>query len=675
MNSYGNAPQNPERNRRVERFAGEFLCEPSMSAPQPMPGRHGRKQAEPRQVGGVPNIPQVNPSAMQPEPVAPVQQPWAPAYPVQHDMGTMAPQQWSQSYPVQPGMGEAAPQQWSQSYPVQPGMGETAPQQWPQSYPNQGVPQWSQPFPAQPTTGEFRQTWSQPGTSPAWQGTNGYVPPQSMPEPEASRKGGGGGRQVWKLCLLALLVLALIVGAVIAIMQLTQHNALVKEVSAYNNRFCEGVYVDDIHLGGMTQDEAFTKVNANAQDRLASWGISLTLGGQLVHRFTAADLGMTVDVNDALAEAWEQGHAATGDVKARKASMDALLTEPYYGYTAQPSGDTSAVNRILNELAAGAYRAPQDATAVFLPDYRSYPFEFTPEVYGRYLDVEPIKAQISAMVQGMDSGSIELVPTTIAPKVTEAQLRQQRTLRGKATTEISTVSTPERTANIERAFQLINGYVMKPGQSFSFNGVVGQRSEKNGFHKAIEYAYGNEREGYGGGVCQASTTVYLAAVRADMTITHREPHSDKVNYTEYGLDATVNLDGKKIDLTFKNNSASDAYVMTYLVRSGGHWICHVDIYGEALPEGVTYDLVAETVEVLPAPVDPEYIEDKKGEHVLYIDEDPVLKRKASDGYVVDTFKVKYVNGKEVDREYVARDTYKAKSQQFYVGVKDRPLVP
>ena len=135
------------------------------------------------------------------------------------------------------------------------------------------------------------------------------------------------------------------------------------------------------------------------------------------------------------------------------------------------------------------------------------------------------------------------------------------------------------------------------------------------------------------------------------------------------------LDGKKIDLTFKNNSASDAYVMTYLVRSGGHWICHVDIYGEALPEGVTYDLVAETVEVLPAPVDPEYIEDKKGEHVLYIDEDPVLKRKASDGYVVDTFKVKYVNGKEVDREYVARDTYKAKSQQFYVGVKDRPLVP
>ena len=674
MSSYGNAPQNPERNRRAERYAGEFLCEPSMSAPQPMPGKPGRKQADPRQVGGMPNGPQGSMPAMQPEAAAPVQQAWAPVYPVQPGTGEAAPQRWSQSYPVQPGTGEAMPQQWSQSYTMQPGMGEAAPQQWSRSYPPQGVHQWSQPFPAQPVTGEFRQTWSQPGASPAWQGTNGYVPPQSMPEPEASRKGGGGGRQVWKLALLALLVLALIVGAVIAIMQLTQHNALVKEVSAYNNRFCEGVYVDDIHLGGLTQDEAFAKVNANAQDRLASWGISLTLGGQLVHRFTAADLGMTVDVNDALAEAWEHGHGST-NVDERKASMDALLTEPYYGYTAQPSGDTSVVSRILNELAAGAYRAPQDATAVFLPDYRSYPFEFTPEVYGRYLDVEPIKAQISAMVDSMESGSIELVPTTIAPKVTEAQLRQQRTLRGKATTEISSTSKPERTANIERAFELINGYVIQPGKSFSFNGVVGQRTAANGFHKAIEYAYGSEREGYGGGVCQASTTVYLAAVRADMTITHREPHSDAVGYTKYGLDATVNLDGKKIDLTFKNNSASDVYVMTYMVRSGGHWVCHVDIYGEALPEGVTYDLLAETVEVLPAPVDPEYIEDKKGEHVLYVDDEPVLKRSASNGCIVETFKVKYVNGKEVDREYVARDTYKAKSQQFYVGVKDRPLVP
>ena len=156
-----------------------------------------------------------------------------------------------------------------------------------------------------------------------------------------------------------------------------------------------------------------------------------------------------------------------------------------------------------------------------------------------------------------------------------------------------------------------------------------------------------------------------------MTVTKREPHSDKVNYTDYGLDATVNLDGRKIDLVFKNTTNSNVYIQSYLFWANNRWNCRVDIYGEAHEEGVTYDLIAETVEILPAPVDPEYVEDEDGSDVYYIDETPVQKRKATDGVIVETFKVKYVNGKEADREYVARDTYKAKAQQLWVGVHDR----
>ena len=156
-----------------------------------------------------------------------------------------------------------------------------------------------------------------------------------------------------------------------------------------------------------------------------------------------------------------------------------------------------------------------------------------------------------------------------------------------------------------------------------------------------------------------------------MQITKREPHSDKVNYTDYGLDATVNYDGKKIDFAFKNNTTSNIYIFSYMERSGNKWNCHVDIYGEAHEKGVTYDLVAETVEILAPPEDPEYIEDKTGTQVYYIDETPKEKRPATEGYVVDSYKVTYVNGQEISREFVARDTYKAKSQQLYVGIHDR----
>ena len=659
MSSYGNTPQDQGRQRPVERYAGEFLNEPSMSAPQPIPDVKGKRPTPARKAAH--ETPSATPTGQQMGGPGPAvrqdwSQPYAPPPGIHPD--------WSQQYAAQPG----AQQGWSQQYAAQPG----AQQGWPQQYAAQpGMQQgWSQQYPAQPSPPQTGATQPLPQQTPGstgWPAGGDYVPP--APPPEKGGNGGGNGNW-WKLALLAVVLVAVVVGAVCGGITLSQSNAEYEQVTAYNDRFCEGVYVDGIHLGGMTQAEAIAAVEAHAQEQMAAWSISLTYGGQLIRRITAQDLGMTVNVHDALAEAWEQGHGSS-DVSERKAAMDALLENPYHGYTAMPSGDTSTINRILNELAAPVYRKPQNATVTFDPEAHAYPFEYTAEVYGTYLDVVPIKQQIYAMVDTMESGSIELTPQSIAPAVTEADLRAARSLRGSAKTVISTVSTEARTANIQRAFQLINGTVIKPGGTFSFNGVVGARSEKNGFYKAIEYAYGEEREGYGGGVCQASTTVYLAAVRSAMTITHREPHSDKVNYTEYGLDATVNLDGKKIDLTFKNTTSSDVYVMAYLVRENNRWVCKVDVYGEALPEGVTYDLVAETVEVLPAPVDPEYVKDETGTKVVYVDDPPVQKRAASDGYIVETFIVQYLNGAEVSRTYVARDTYKAKAQQFYVGVQER----
>lgn len=688
MDQYGNQPQ--ERRRRADRYVGALPEEPSMSAPKPIPEVSGKKPAARKAA------PTAAPAEKQPslpeQQAYPHQSAWpqgTPAmqdYPAEQGMGDY-PQQWPQSAPVQHGTENLPPQQWQQGYGVPQGAQEY-PQQWQQGYPAPQAPaeypqQWSQPFPVQQGAQEYPQQWSQPfpvhqGGYPqemqGWQGVpaNGAAqqPDQSGENAPAEPKKGLAGIPWWVMAMVATVLVAVFSVVMNGVTSLGNQNGVIQEVNAYNDRFCEGVYVDGIHLGGMTRGEALAAVNAHAQERLSTWSISLTYGGQLIRRITAADLDMTVDVNDALDEAWQQGHATT-DVAGRKAAMAALENQPYHGYTAQPGGDTTLIDQMLADLAAPVYRTPQDATIVFIPDAHTYPFEITPEVYGTFLDVEPLKAQIYGMVDNMESGTIELTLSSIRPNVTEADLRATRTLRGSATTDISTTSTDERTDNIQRAFQLINGTVLKPGDTFSFNTVVGPRSAKNGFYKAIEYAYGQEREGYGGGVCQASTTVYLAAVRANMTITHREPHSDKVNYTEYGLDATVNLDGKKIDLTFKNTTNSDAYVMAYLVRSGGRWVCHVDIYGEALPTGVTYDLIAETVEIIPAPTEPEWVEDETGTHVMYIDETPKQKRKANDGYVVDTFKVMYLNGEEVERTYVATDTYKAKAQQMWVGIHDR----
>lgn len=476
----------------------------------------------------------------------------------------------------------------------------------------------------------------------------------------------------WKPIALAALVVAVLIVVVVAANNARQSAELDAYVATFDKVYCQNVYVDGIHLGGMTQQEAVEAVTAQAQQRNDAWTVQLTYQGSIVTELNASQLGMTVDVYEPLRQAWEQGH--TGDTQQRLAAMKALEQEPYQAYSALPSGDTSVVDSVLAELKNKVYRAPQDAVLLtFNPESVTDPFTFQQEVTGRVLDTEPIKERIYQMVSTLESGSIEIEPTTIQPQVTVADLEKLVTLRGTASTTVSYRSTENRTNNIRRAFQLVSGTIIQPGETFSFNGIVGERSTENGFYEAVEYAYGEQVMGIGGGVCQASSTVYQAAVAAGMQITKREQHSLAVNYAEYGYDATVYWSkNRKIDLAFKNTSDSAIYIAASVQMDPNNrkqWIAKVSIYGADLGN-VTYRLETDEPQVLEAPTDVKYVKDKKQEYVTYVDEEEVV-QKASEGYVIDSYCVKYVDGVEVERTHLFTDRYEPKQKIVYVGVKER----
>lgn len=570
--------------------------------------------------------------------------------------------------------------------PVQPPQPRVSAQPVRQQKPAPTMPQQSA-YPDQNWQSYQSYGYQQPGygtaygvsqnTQPVWQ------PQQSQPytgQWQYSQPDNGGSqkppkkqRTVVRNILLLVLCAGILAGAGVLFKKQQEMQQLQDYVASYNNVFCNGVYVDGIHLGGMTAEEGIAAVQTQAQQRNDAWTVRLTYQGQLVTKITASDLNMTVDVMSVLSDAWQQGH--TGTTEERKAAMDALQTTPYEGYTAMPSSDTSVIDTILEDIRNKVYRAPQDAQILtFDPEKTSDPFTFQDEVLGRYLDTEPVKEQLYQMVSTMESGSIELTPETIQPTVTVADLKKTVTLRGSAYTKISTTSTEDRNKNIVRSCQLISGTIIQPGEKFSFNGIVGQRTEENGFYPAVEYANGEHVEGIGGGVCQTSSTVYLAAVYAGMEIVSREPHSDAVGYTEYGKDATVYWQyGRKIDFVFRNNTESPIYMIARVQSDPSNkkrLICKVEIYGEDMGD-VTYGLETEVVEELQPPEEPETIKDKNAQYVTYTDEEYVV-RKASKGYVVDSYRVKYVNGNEVERTKLYTDTYKAKAERVYVGVTTRP---
>lgn len=468
------------------------------------------------------------------------------------------------------------------------------------------------------------------------------------------------GKVPWLLiCFCILLVAGLIVGG--------NHWQISAQVTPYDNTFAHGVYIDDIDMGGLTFQEGASIIYTRVEEKQNSWFVDLTYAGQLVERMTCQTLNMSFNPEEILTYAFSL--AKDGDIYQRKAAQDRLQQEPYKAYTGIPSADTTVIDQMLAQLKQSIYKAPQDAVLLGFDANASEPFTYQEEVIGRELDIADIKEQLYYKVEHMETGELEIVPTPLYPAVTVAQLQQKTALRSEWVTDIDKHSTENRTNNIRVAFGYLSGTILQPDKRFSFNSTVKTRTEKNGYFEAIEYAYGTEQMGIGGGVCQASTTVYLAALTAGLEILERKPHSAPVSYAKFGLDATVNSEkNHEIDLVFKNNTDSPIYITAAVQSKTGNsksLVCRVRVYGESLGN-VKYQTETSTIEILKPPSEIIYVKDRERLYCTYTDE----KKKIygpRDGAVVETYLCTIQDNIEVSRKKISTDTYPYRQERWWIG--------
>jgi len=472
-----------------------------------------------------------------------------------------------------------------------------------------------------------------------------------------------------------LLVVLVVIGGAVAGIYVWKTQS---EVRPYTSIFLDNVYVDGINLKGMTWDQGQKAVQQQIDDKLNSWYVRLKNSSGKYKDITAQTLGISRDPTAALEQAWAIGHETSASNRKTifqlKDDIDAAKKTKHEYSSVEQSGDTSSIDEILSTLADAAYVAPKDATVVsFDPDNTSEPFTFTPEVVGKQLNVDAMREQILQMVETFTSGEVLVEPVDVYPDVTVASLQKVYTLRFREVTPIDSHSTDERNNNIRVAFSRINGVVLNDGDKFSFNKVVGTRTQAHGFYQAFEYSYGELTPGWGGGVCQASTTVYLAVVQAGLKIVDHTSHSTSVSYTDMGKDATVSdTRGHEIDFVFRNNSGSKIFLAAHVItdpKNKKRLLCEVRVYGKSLGN-VRYDLETELVETLPKPTEPEIIEDTKAKYVTYVDEEKTV-IEASEGYVYDTYLVTITDGVETNRTKIAHSTYKNRAARIYVGVTPR----
>ena len=292
----------------------------------------------------------------------------------------------------------------------------------------------------------------------------------------------------------------------------------------------------------------------------------------------------------------------------------------------------------VDKIHSEVYQEAQDAY------YTKDPFTVYPEVEGIDFDVEKAKEMIAAEVK--DEYVIELIITK--PKVTLEDIGTEA-----FPDRLSSFSTrynaadKDRTTNLVIACQKLNGKVLMPGETFSYNETLGPRTYAAGYRNGKIYENGQVVDGLGGGICQISSTLYNAALMSDMEIVERRNHQFVTSYVNAGRDATVVYG--LTDFRFKNTRTYPVR----LVASAKGGVATVSIYGIKEPDReYTYSFKTETVSTIPYTT--KYVEDSS-----LAEGKEVVTQSGTNGLVSKTYMTKMLNGKVISTKLLSTDTYSA----------------
>jgi len=499
-------------------------------------------------------------------------------------------------------------------------------------------------------------------------GQTEYYPAQTRNATQASSKHVSARKakaRKRKLILggMGLAFLALIVIAVLVLVKSCSGPTTVDPV---NGTFRSGVTINGMDVSGKTVGEVRPQLETNENTFLERIAITLS-SAELNATISGSEMSATTNLDEVIEQALAGG--------ANQSYSTAVLI------------NEAALATRIDAINQTSSKPPVDASVTMdfsssgkpTPQY----IEGTP---GFGLDVasttEMIKQALSA---GQYQTTLTPTLTNIEPLKTVADLQTSFAQIAKFTTtydfkgtaedteEQRTTYIPNRAFNVEKASGIINGNVIKPGETWSFNDVVGDRTKDNGWALA-QGIFGGDRKTpqYGGGVCQVSTTLYnaLLQIYPYIEIVQREFHTFPSTYVEKGLDATV--DTNHIDFQFKNISDHDLYIYAYssenkMSKSRKRDLTVV-IYGEALPAGHEYK--TRVVVVSEEPPGPDEITETDD---LFIGEE-VIDAEARSKYTVDVFIDHYVNGEVVEEIYrvPGPDVYPGNPLRKQVGIMPTP---
>lgn len=411
--------------------------------------------------------------------------------------------------------------------------------------------------------------------------------------------------------------------------------------------FYDGTTVEGIDVSDMTLESALAYWEAEVEPAYAQRTVSLDSGTTL----TAAQLGYSSDYAAVLARAWNAGQI--GSLEERYARIAERQAQPASYSVTRTLYTDSAIESFAESMAAQIDRPAQDA-ALESFDVDSFQFTYVEEVAGSRLDAQALARDIA---QALDAGggSVALSVESIQPEVTVASLSSQYGMIAYAVTNASS-SSSNRLTNIALSLELINGTRLDPGETFSFNETVGERTTDRGFKVATAYSSGEVTEEVGGGICQVSTTLFNAAVKSDMEIVERHNHSLTVSYVDLGKDAAVDWGNK--DLRFTNTGDEPVYIVCLLTDDKR---VRIGFFGKLLPNGESITVEGETTGTIG-------YETVYQPNLSFPSGYSEVTQRGRNGYTAVAYKIRWdAEGNQISSELLCNSTYRTTNEIIEYG--------
>ena len=422
----------------------------------------------------------------------------------------------------------------------------------------------------------------------------------------------------------------------------------------------EGVTVNGVKVGGMTLAEAKDAVRAELQKDMKNYTVNLVLGEDTVP-FTGEIIPVTDNLDAVLDEAFNIVRENKGfDAVSREVEEIKVNGRDF---PVAVHFEEASLKGAVEVFAKEHDVAPTNASVAYDKDTNAV--KFTDDIPGKSVDGE---ALLAALLLANNGDTVEVPTVETAAEITTENVKDKFVLRGKMTTNYSK-SIKNRKYNIKKGADMISGIILHPGDVFSANGTLGVRNKANGWKTATAYEAGAHVKQYGGGVCQLSSTLYNAAVKADMKIVERRNHSMYVDYVPHGLDATINSTDNIIDFKFQNSSKSDVIIIAY---ADGNYLT-MEIWGIPIIEDSDgkYDEIripdTKKLKTLKPSGEVEYIVDESKKPGY---KETVAKKR--DGSVWQSYVEYYLNGQLVERKELDQSTYKAYAGVYIVGPDATP---